>query len=249
MLYKTRQNDKIKGEKNVESNIPGREIKMKDYSAFNILGPVMIGPSSSHTAGAARLGKVAMGIAGGDFYSVTFYLHGSFAKTYKGHGTDRALVAGVLGFDADDERLKHSLEIAGEKNIKIDFIEADLGDEHPNTVKIVFKKFNGARIEVTGSSIGGGSIVITKIDGESVELNGTLPTLVIKHEDIKGMVSKVTALLANNNINIATMKVNRRAKGKDALMILECDSYIPAEVTEELSGLESVFSVKFVSPV
>lgn len=249
MLYKTGQNDRIKSEKNVEFNIPGRKTKMKNYSAFNILGPVMIGPSSSHTAGAARLGRVAMGIAGSDICSVTFYLHGSFAKTYRGHGTDRALVAGVLGFDTDDERLKSSLEIAGERNIKIDFIEADLGEEHPNTVKIVFKKVDGARVEVTGSSIGGGSIVITNINGEEVEVTGTLPTLIIKHEDIKGMVSKVTALLANNNINIATMKVNRRAKGKEALMILECDSSIPVEVTDELTGLESVFSVKSINPV
>jgi L-serine dehydratase len=222
---------------------------MKSYSVFNILGPVMIGPSSSHTAGAARLGKVAMNIAGSDFNSVTFYLHGSFAKTYRGHGTDRALVAGILGFETDDERIRNSLIIAEEKGIKIDFVESDLGEEHPNTVRIVFNKPSGKATTVTGSSIGGGNIIISEIDGDRVEFTGTLPTLMIKQIDIKGMVSKITAVLANNNINIATMKVSRRDRGKEALMILECDSRIPFEIVSELVKLDNVISAKLINPV
>ncbi|TDT60893.1 L-serine ammonia-lyase, iron-sulfur-dependent subunit beta [Fonticella tunisiensis] len=222
---------------------------MKNYSVFDILGPVMIGPSSSHTAGAARLGKVAMSIAGKDFTSVTFYLHGSFAKTYRGHGTDRALVAGILGLNADDSRLRNSIEMASQRNIKINFVETDLGDEHPNTVKIVFKKKDGTEVEVTGSSIGGGNIIITKINEDNVEFTGTLPTLIVKHVDTKGMVSKITSELAKNEINIATMKVNRKGKGKEALTVIECDNVISSEVVEKLSKLEQVLSARFINPV
>ena len=134
---------------------------MREYSVFDILGPIMIGPSSSHTAGAARLGKEARNIVGDDFKAIKFYLHGSFAETYKGHGTDRALVAGALGMEPDDERLRDALNIAKEKGIDIEFIPTDLGeDKHPNTVKMIFTKNDGSEVEVLGSSIGGGNIQI-----------------------------------------------------------------------------------------
>lgn len=222
---------------------------MKNYSAFDILGPIMIGPSSSHTAGAARLGKVAMGIAGEDFNAVTFYLHGSFAKTYRGHGTDKALVAGILGMETYDDRLRISFEIAKEKGIKFEFVETDLGDEHPNTVKIVFHKNDGGKVSVTGSSIGGGNIVVTNIDGDSVEFTGVYPTLVIKELDIKGIISKITTVLAKNDINIATMKVSRKGKGKEALMLIEADSKIPKEIENELLAVDGVLTVKAINPV
>ncbi len=132
---------------------------MREYSVFDILGPIMIGPSSSHTAGAARLGKEAREIVGEDFKAVKFYLHGSFAQTYKGHGTDRALVAGILGMEPDDDHLKDALNIAKEKGIDVEFIPADLGtDKHPNTVKMVFIMKDGTEKEVMGSSIGGGNV-------------------------------------------------------------------------------------------
>lgn len=134
---------------------------MREYSVFDILGPVMIGPSSSHTAGAARLGKEAREIVGEDFKAVKFYLHGSFAATYKGHGTDRALVAGTLGMEPDDEHLRDALQIAKEKGIDVEFIPADLGtDKHPNTVKMVFIMKDGTEKEVMGSSIGGGNVLM-----------------------------------------------------------------------------------------
>lgn len=132
---------------------------MREYSVFDILGPIMIGPSSSHTAGAARLGKEARQIVGENFKAIKFYLHGSFAETYKGHGTDRALVAGALGMEPDDDRLKDALNIAKSKGIDIEFIPADLGeDKHPNTVKMVFTKEDGTEQEIIGSSIGGGNV-------------------------------------------------------------------------------------------
>ncbi|SHI12159.1 L-serine ammonia-lyase, iron-sulfur-dependent subunit beta [Sporanaerobacter acetigenes] len=220
---------------------------MKDYSVFDILGPVMIGPSSSHTAGAARLGKVAREIVGSNFSSVCFYLHGSFAKTYKGHGTDRALVAGVLGMDPSDERIKYSIQIAEEKGIKIEFIETDLGYAHPNTVKIVFENKYGDTFYVIGSSIGGGSILITDIDGNKVEFTGDLPTLLLKYKDKKGTISKISTILSSNDINIATMKVTRE---RDiATMVVETDTLANKDIIEEISKNKEIFYIKAINPI
>jgi L-serine dehydratase len=222
---------------------------MNNYGVFDILGPVMIGPSSSHTAGAARLGKVAAQIAGGEIKYVDFYLHGSFAKTYKGHGTDRALTAGILGMEASDERLKNSLNIAEENGIKVSFFEKDLGDVHPNTVKIVFGTADGREVEVIGSSIGGGSILITNIDGEPIEFTGEYPTIIIKHNDRKGMISKISSSLAEHGINIATMKVNRQVKGEEASMTIECDNDINSKIAVELTGIHGVKYVRVIKAV
>ena len=157
---------------------------MNNVGVFDILGPIMIGPSSSHTAGAARLGKVARAVAGDEVIDVTFYLHGSFAKTYKGHGTDRALVAGILGMEPSDKRLRNSLEIAKEIGLKFKFVETDLGDVHPNTVKFDMLTKSGERREVIGSSIGGGSIKITEVNGNRVEFTGEYPTLIMSQKDV-----------------------------------------------------------------
>lgn len=215
---------------------------------FDVLGPIMIGPSSSHTAGAARLGKVALSIADGDIEEVDFILHGSFAKTYRGHGTDRALVAGILGMEPCDIRLRNSLEIAKEKNIKVNFKEEDLGDVHPNTVKFVMKKRDGSEAEVIGSSIGGGSIVISSVNGEAVEFTGTYPTLIISHIDMPGAVSKVSNVLYRNYINIAFMKVIRKQKGKGAVMVFEVDHSLNERIISEIKGLESITKVISINP-
>jgi L-serine dehydratase len=222
---------------------------MKNYSVFDILGPIMIGPSSSHTAGAARLGKVARYISGPDFTSVTFYLHGSFAKTYRGHGTDKALVAGVLGMEPHNDKLKYSINIAKKLGISIQFIETDLGYQHPNTVKIVFNKTDGKKVEVTGSSIGGGNILITNIDGYKVKFTGEFPTLFIRHNDKKGVISKVTTVLAQKDINIATMKVNRKDKGTEASMIIETDDEISEDIVKQLSEIDNILSVRAINPI
>lgn len=222
---------------------------MRKYSAFDIIGPAMIGPSSSHTAGAARLGKVARTIAGYDIKSVKFLLHGSFAKTYKGHGTDRALAAGILGMDPCDEKLRDALEIAKNSDMKLEFVEADLGEVHPNTVKFIITKDDNSIVEIVGSSIGGGNITITEIDGDPLEFTGQYPTLLIRHKDIPGMVSKVTALLYENNINIAFMRVFRSSKGEQATMMFETDNIIPQSVVGKMSGLAQINSIKIVNPV
>ena len=197
---------------------------MKDYGVFDILGPVMIGPSSSHTAGAARLGKIAKDIVGTEFHKVVFYLHGSFGKTFEGHGTDKALVAGILGMDPSDEELRNSFEIAKSKGIDFEFIEADLGYQHPNTVKIVFKFEDKEDIYIIGSSIGGGSILITDINGNKVEFSGDYPTIIIKYIDQKGVISRISSILSTSEINIATMKVTR--ENDIATMVVETDSDI-----------------------
>lgn len=222
---------------------------MRNYGVFDILGPVMIGPSSSHTAGAARLGKVAALIAGGNIIEVKFLLHGSFAKTYRGHGTDRALVAGILGMDPWDERLRDSLSIAKEKDIKVEFVEADLGDEHPNTVKLIMRKKDGSSAEVMGSSIGGGNIVITEVDGEKIKFTGEYPTLIIKHIDVPGVISKVTALLFEEAINIGTMSVYRSSKGCEATMIFETDSRVEERLIDKISQINHIKSMRVINPI
>lgn len=221
---------------------------MKKFGVFDIVGPIMIGPSSSHTAGAARLGKIARIIAGKGIKSVEFYLHGSFAKTYKGHGTDRALVAGILGMDPWDERLRDSIKIAKDNNIDITFHEADLGDVHPNTVKFIIHKDDGAIIEVMGSSVGGGNIEITRVNGEEIEFTGAYPTLIINHIDIPGMISKVTALLYEGNINIAFMKVYRSKRGANATMVFETDSIVEENIVQRIKDIPYIGSVKVISP-
>lgn len=222
---------------------------MKNYSVFDIIGPIMIGPSSSHTAGAARLAKVASVIAGEKIKRVDFYLHGSFAKTYKGHGTDKALVAGILGMEPWDDRLKTSFEIAREKNIELIFHEVDLGDVHPNTVKFAITKENGNTSSVTGSSIGGGNIIIFNVDGQEVDFKGDYPTLITKHKDIPGIVSKITTLLYNENINIGTIKLYRNSRGLEATMALETDEILSQPIVDKIKTIPEIISVKIINPI
>ncbi|GAA0725574.1 L-serine ammonia-lyase, iron-sulfur-dependent subunit beta [Clostridium malenominatum] len=222
---------------------------MKNYSIFDIIGPIMIGPSSSHTAGAARLAKVASVIAGGKIKKVDFYLHGSFAKTYKGHGTDKALVAGILGMEPWDDRLKTSFEIAKEKNIELNFHEVDLGDVHPNTVKFAITKENGNTSSITGSSIGGGNIIIFNVDGQEVDFKGDYPTLITKHKDIPGIVSKITTLLYNENINIGTIKLYRNSRGLEATMALETDEILSQPIVDKIKAIPEIISIKIINPI
>ena len=220
---------------------------MKDYGVFDILGPVMIGPSSSHTAGAARIGKISSEIAKGFFHKVTFNLHGSFAKTYKGHGTDRALVAGVLGMEPSDERIKDSLNIAKEKGILIEFIETDLGYVHPNTVKVDFHYKDRDDFYVIGSSIGGGNIIITNINGNEVEFSGDYPTILLKYKDQEGSISKISSIISNEDINIATMKVSR--EGDIATMVMEIDSPIEDKIIDNISSLNEIIYITGINPI
>lgn len=219
---------------------------IKKYGVFDIIGPIMIGPSSSHTAGAAKLGKIARGIAGEEPKKVKFHLHGSFSKTYKGHGTDRALVAGILGMNPDDERLRESLRIAKEKGMEISFAEKDLGDVHPNTVNIEMTMNDGNVVSVTGSSIGGGAVQISKIDEDDIQFSGNYPTLLISQRDVPGVVANVSRLLYDAEVNIAYMSLFRSQRGKDATMIFELDQNIDEKILHELERVECVNHVRFV---
>lgn len=212
-------------------------------SAFDIIGPIMIGPSSSHTAGAVRLGLMARAILGEDVKTINIKLYGSFAQTYKGHGTDRALIAGIMGFKPDDERIRNSLQIAKEKNIEFSFSEVDLEDAHPNTAIIELKGVTDRKIEVTGASIGGGNIIISAVNNYEVQLSGKYPSIIIVHQDMPGVVNGVTAALARYNINIAYMKVSRSERGAEALMNIEVDDTISSEAVKACNKVIGVKKV------
>ncbi len=221
---------------------------MGEISIFDIIGPRMVGPSSSHTAGANRLGRMARKIARVQVASVVLHVHGSFAKTLKGHGTDRALVAGLLGIREDDEALKHAFEHAGTQGMHYEFKEIDLGDVHPNTVMFEMTTVEGDIVSVTGSSTGGGGIMITEIDGLKVKFTGLYPTLITRHQDHPGVIHQVTEVLADQGINVAYMSVFRQDKGDQAFMVIESDDRIPEAIVEKLKTsvalLEDVFVIE-----
>lgn len=214
-----------------------------EYSIFDIIGPVMIGPSSSHTAGAAKIGYIAREIFGKEVSEVRFHLHGSFAKTYLGHGTDKALLSGVMGFLPDDERLRNAYEIAEKKGIKYKFNSKDLGDVHPNTVRINMFSEDGHEMMVMGSSIGGGKVSIIKINDFDVDFNGEYTTLITKHLDRPGVMAAITSILAKDKVNIAFMKLYRDARGDYARLILESDEEIEMCVLEDIKKMEYVDDV------
>ncbi len=224
-----------------------RGISMEGYSVFDIVGPRMSGPSSSHTAGAVRMAHVARHIAGMDVAEAAFTLYGSFAETGKGHGTDKALIAGVLGMQPDDARIKDAYQIARKLCIPISVAYSEEPVRHPNTARIVITGSHGRTTEVVGQSIGGGSIRIVEINGLNVELSGEYPTLVIQHDDKPGVIAEVSAVLACLDVNIAFMRVFRHGKGEDAYMTIETDQTITPEMLEQLEssckGVTKLFAV------
>jgi len=218
-----------------------------EISIFEAIGPIMVGPSSSHTAGAARLGRMAAKLVGQPFTHVDFGLHGSFAKTYRGHGTDLALVAGVLGMNQDDENLSKSFELAGEKGITYRFYETEISGAHENTVCMSFLMQDGNTREIIGSSIGGGQIKICSIDGFPLDMSLNMTTLLVINKDTKGIIYQITRTLAANDINIATMKLTRQEKGATACCVIETDSDISESVLRELTEIPAVQTVKLIN--
>lgn len=218
---------------------------LKFQSVFDIIGPVMIGPSSSHTAGAVRIGKIVASIFGEDPSEVEFQLFHSFAKTYRGHGTDVALVAGILGMDTDDAHIPDALDIAREKGIKVYWkINKESNTPHPNTTRIIIKNEH-KMISATGVSIGGGNIQVTELNGFAVNLNMNTPTLIIVHQDIPGMIAKVTDILSEHGINIAQMNVTREKAGEKAIMIIEVDSRQCEEAVLQIEKIPHLHNVNF----
>ncbi|MGZ4106955.1 MAG: L-serine ammonia-lyase, iron-sulfur-dependent subunit beta [Tumebacillaceae bacterium] len=215
--------------------------------SFDIIGPVMIGPSSSHTAGAARLGRIARSLFGQQPESAVITLYGSFAKTYRGHGTDVALVAGLLDFETHDARIPRSLQIAQEVGLQIQFKMGKNPDYHPNTVRIDLQLGEKA-FTLLGSSIGGGAVEIHEIDGFKVKVTASYPTLVIPHADRFGVVAAVTAILSTYQLNISMMEVSRRGRGADALMVISTDEQPPEAAVSEIEQLEAVQRVARINP-
>ena len=216
-------------------------------SLFDIIGPIMVGPSSSHTAGAVRLGYVTRKLLGQEIKEAVIGLYGSFLATGKGHGTDRALVAGLLGMKEDDERIPHSFEIAEERGMKFRFEEAMLKGAHPNTVEITVTGTEGKVRTVVGSSIGGGSIKISRIDDIETNFTGEYPTLIARNQDKPGMVMKVADLLGELDINIANLNLykDKRKKGT-AIMIIECDDAIPEEIIDIIRSWDGIGRVIYL---
>jgi L-serine dehydratase len=215
-------------------------------SLLDIIGPVMVGPSSSHTAGACRIGLFARGLVGGQPETARVELHGSFARTGVGHGTDRAIAGGLLGFLPDDERLRESLELAERAGLTITFENTRLrGDHHPNTTRLTVRRTDRQAV-VTGSSLGAGRILITEIDGFSVEVTGAFPTLVFIAQDVPGIIAAVSTVLAREGDNIATMKVSRRQKGGDAIHLYELDQPASAQAIEVLRTIPGVSMIRSI---
>lgn len=218
-------------------------------SLLDIIGPVMVGPSSSHTAGACRLGLIARALVGGTPETAKVELHGSFARTGTGHGTDRAIAGGLLGYAPDDVRLRDSLEAAPGEGLEIVFSNTKLrGEHHPNTTKITVTRA-GRTAAMIGSSLGAGRILVTAIDGFPVEITGAYTTLVVVAHDEPGIVASVATALAEESVNLATMRVSRRQKGGDAIHVYELDSPPHEAALARIRALPAVRTLRVVDRV
>lgn len=218
-------------------------------NVFDILGPVMIGPSSSHTAGADRIGKLARELLGAPPVKAEILLSGSFARTYKGHGTDRALIAGIMGFDPDDIRLREAPRLAAEAGISVTVSTGDIENAHPNTAKIHLWAADGNEIVVIGSSIGGGNVLVTEVNGMSVSITGQYTTLIVLHEDRPGVIAEVSEVLAAAGVNIADFRVSRKVKGGDAVMTIETDGCCGQDLNRVIARLPGIYSSTMIKPL
>ena len=208
-------------------------------SLLDIIGPVMVGPSSSHTAGACRLGLLARCLVGGTPQRARAELHGSFARTGEGHGTDKAIVGGLMGFRPDDERIRDALEIAEQEGLQYTFEKTKLGDEekvHPNSVRITVER-GDRRSVMLGSSLGAGRVLISAIDGYPVEVSGSYHTIVLVAEDVRGSIARIAGILAEDGLNIATLRLTRKERGGDAFMVIELDEAPDEKARDDIRGL------------
>lgn len=216
-------------------------------NVFDIIGPIMVGPSSSHTAGAVKIGYLANKLMGEPIRSARIYLHGSFLTTGKGHGTDKAIIAGLLGMKPDDIRIPESFALAEKAGLAFTFDGIELRDAHPNSVKLNLTGASGRELEIMASSMGGGNIKIFQIDGLDANFGGDLPTLIVHNQDRPGLVTEVTAMLSQKSINIATMQLYRSRRGGDAVMVLECDQEISKASISGLQSLDGIRKVTYLS--
>jgi L-serine dehydratase len=209
-------------------------------SLLDIIGPVMVGPSSSHTAGACRLGLLARCLVGGTPDRALIELHGSFARTGEGHGTDKAIVGGLMGFRPDDERLRDALGILEREGLDYQFEKTTLDEDvHPNTVRITVERGDRKSV-MTGSSLGAGRVLVTEIDGYPVSVTGNLHTIVLVAEDVKGSIARIATILSDADVNIATLRLSRKSRGGDAFMVFEVDEQPGDDVREAIRSLSWV---------
>lgn len=212
---------------------------------FDILGPVMVGPSSSHTAGAVRIGRMARTLLGSRPVKAEIGLHGSFAETGQGHGTDRALVAGLLGMKPDDPEIPRSFELAAEQGLQFEFRAVQLREAHPNTAVLTVEDADGKRLKVQAASTGGGRIRVDSLNGVEVSFTGAFNTLVVHHRDVAGELSRITNELAVGGVNIANMSLCRSRRGGDVLTIIETDHKLRSDVVERIGSLYAVDDVTY----
>ena len=222
---------------------------MSFISVFDVLGPNMIGPSSSHTAGAAVIAGLARKLIAPPLTRVEFTLYGSFAKTYRGHGTDRALLGGILGFATDDARIRDSFRLAGERGLAFSFATDENETElHPNTVDIRMENAAGRVMTVRGVSLGGGKVKIIRINGVKVDFTGEYSAVIVVHRDTPGVVAHITRVLSDHNVNIAFMRLFRESKGLTAYSIIESDGSLPDGISGQLMGNPNIQDVMLVQP-
>lgn len=218
-------------------------------NVFDIIGPVMIGPSSSHTAGACRLGRVARKILGERAVEARIGLTGSFAQTYRGHGTDKAIIAGILDLHTYDARLRDSLTIAEEAGLTFSFYQTSLPDAHPNTAILELTGASGARCKLIGASIGGGNIIVTNINGLDVQFTGQYNTLVVLHQDTPGVIAAVTNTMAYSGANIGNFRLSRPKKGGEAVMTIEVDGEVSEAMLAWLRQLPHIENVVLIRAI
>lgn len=211
-------------------------------NAFDIIGPVMIGPSSSHTAGAVRMGLAARALLGAEPVRAEIGLHGSFARTYRGHGTDKALIAGILGLAPDDERIRFSPALARQAGLAVQIRETELDGAHPNTALLTLRGAGGETVSVQAASVGGGSILVSRVNGMEVQFSGQYTTLIVLHKDAPGTIAAVTELLAAAGVNICNFRLARRQKGGAAVMTIETDGSFGQELSGAIGRLPNVLS-------
>ena len=214
---------------------------------FDVIGPVMVGPSSSHTSGAATIAWMARQRFSGTPVKAEFRLYGSFAETYKGHGTDRALIGGMLGYRSDDVRIRNAYMYARKNWLRVEFVaDKETPVSHPNTVDIVITGEDGHTLLVRGESIGGGRVRIRRINEIEVDFNGEYSTMIIGHQDVTGTVAYITKCLAEESVNVATLKLFREEKGKKAFTVIETDGSISEELKEKILQYETITSVDLI---
>ena len=220
---------------------------MANISVFDVIGPHMVGPSSSHTAGACAIALLANKMLKGEVKKVKFTLYGSFARTYKGQGTDKPLLGGILGFKTDDLRIRDAFKIAKEQNLEFEFIENHTGIEnHPNTVDIDMESFRGYKLSLRGESIGGGKMRIASINNITVDFSGEYCSLIVKQNDKPGVAAHITKCLSDFDVNIAFMRLFRENKGKLAYTIVESDSDIDFDIECKLKEYKDIIDVTII---